>query len=331
MNKTLTKIFIIIFLFIFVYFITDYTQYKIYKTNLKKELKKEKMEINIPTYHTYFYKNYGRTISSFKEKYKDRLHKDFRPANIIENTKKPSIIIFGCSFAYGSFLDNNETFASKLSYYTKRNVYNRALDGCGIQHMYYFLQDDNFFKHISPAPDYVIYLYIENQLERLNATIFPYSILTNGKNLRYKLSGNKLILDKDNFLIKKSFLLRKLILMTDKKYNNQNQERKNLNFKLANKLFLESKKILETKYPNIKFVIIKYDYNYFNVIDNYQENNLETKDMWKILKEEGFIIINTKDIIGKSFDNKYTTEDKYHTNEKAWDLLVPKIVERLEL
>lgn len=197
--------------------------------------------------------------------------------------------------------------------------------------MYYFLQDDNFFKHISPAPDYVIYLYIENQLERLNATIFPYSILTNGKNLRYKLSGNKLILDKDNFLIKKSFLLRKLILMTDKKYNNQNQERKNLNFKLANKLFLESKKILETKYPNIKFVIIKYDYNYFNVIDNYQENNLETKDMWKILKEEGFIIINTKDIIGKSFDNKYTTEDKYHPNEKAWDLLVPKIVERLEL
>lgn len=319
------------FLFVIAYFFADYLSYEFYKVNLQKELKKEERCLEIPTYFSYFYNNYGRTVSSFNEKYKDGMHSDFRKSNIINNTKKPSIIVFGCSFAYGSLLNDNQTFSSKLSSYSKRNVYNRALDGCGIQHMYYLLQDEKFFEHISPNPDYVIYVYIENQLERLNATIFPHSVLTNGANIRYGILNDKLVLKKENLLIKKSFIYRKLVILNDKKRDNRKNIIKNSNFELANKLFLESKKILEEKYPNIKFVILKYDYNYSYIIDNYQDFDLEKADMWNELAKEGFIVLNTKDIIGEKFNIEYTVNDRYHPNEKAWDLLVPKLVERLKL
>ena len=69
----------------------------------------------------------------------------FKPVSIGKYKDKPSIVLFGCSFTWGSYLKENETFASVLSQYTGRTVYNRGLYGTGIPFMYFQLNDNNIF------------------------------------------------------------------------------------------------------------------------------------------------------------------------------------------
>ena len=55
--------------------------------------------------------------------------------------------------------------------------------------------------------------------------------------------------------------------------------------------------------------------------------------MWEVLKSEGFIIIDTQEIIGRKFEynSDDCAEDGYHPSFKTWKLLVPKIIEKLNL
>lgn len=96
------------------------------------------------------------------------------------------------------------------------------------------------------------------------------------------------------------------------------------NFALINELFLQSKAELEKRYPGIKTVILKYNYDYGYEIS-------EIPFLFDTLKDEGFIVLDTKDLTGKTFDLSYTVSDKYHPNEAAWDLIVPKLVQKLKL
>lgn len=65
--------------------------------------------------------------------------------------KKEPIAVFGCSYAYGYKLKEEQSFGYKLSEYTKRPVYNRAYSGLGIQHMLYQLEREDFIrKFLSP-------------------------------------------------------------------------------------------------------------------------------------------------------------------------------------
>ena len=96
---------------------------------------------------------------------------------------------------------------------------------------------------------------------------------------------------------------------------------------MANELFLQSKKKLEEHYPNIKFVILKYN------VENDYELNYETPFMWDFLEKEGFIILDTKDLIGRKFvsNSKDTVKDGYHPSEYAWDLIIPPLIKKLNL
>ena len=91
-----------------------------------------------------------------------------------ENLK--SIFIFGCSYAYGWYLSEHETFAYKLQELTKRKVYNFALPAAGIQHMLYQLQYSDLFKEnnnlLLPPPEYYIYFFIPDHLRRMNVNFF---------------------------------------------------------------------------------------------------------------------------------------------------------------
>ena len=49
-----------------------------------------------------------------------------------ENFKNPPILLFGCSFAYGEYLAQNQTFSYKLSKLLNSPVYNRAIPGFGV-------------------------------------------------------------------------------------------------------------------------------------------------------------------------------------------------------
>ena len=71
MEKIFKVISIVLIFVVFLYFVLDYFLYKTHSLSLQRELKKENIFVEIPAYYTYFFKNYGETLSSFKEKYVD--------------------------------------------------------------------------------------------------------------------------------------------------------------------------------------------------------------------------------------------------------------------
>lgn len=234
-------------------------------------------------------------------------------------------MLFGCSFAYGTQLKENETFAYKFSQLTKRNVYNKSLETCGIQHMYYLLTHPDFFNELPKNPEYAIFIYIPSQLDRLNNYIFPCKILTNGPYLHYDLKNNNLKLRKEITQAYKSFLFKRLLSKIDEINDCKKDSIKQKNMNLAVELFSKSKTLLEEKYPNIKFIILNFN------SEAAGDTSAEMPQMWEILKNNGFRIINSQDLAGRVFTQDDTTPDNIHPNEAVWDLLVPKIVEELKL
>ena len=56
------------------------------------------------------------------------------------------------------------------------------------------------------------------------------------------------------------------------------------------------------------------------------------KEFINKLKNNNFIVISTKEITDENLlDEKYQMPDNHHPTEKAWDLLIPKFIERLKL
>ena len=98
------------------------------------------------------------------------------------------------------------------------------------------------------------------------------------------------------------------------------------NFILFNSILFESKEALQKRYPNIKFVILRYQ------VES-EDNFRELPYMWEALENQGFIIINSSDLIGRKFINNSddTAQDSYHPSEHAWDLLVPPLIKKLNL
>lgn len=248
----------------------------------------------------------------------------FRKEGENNDYNKPSILLFGCSFAYGIGLDDNQSFAYKLSRITERPVYNRAVWASGIQYFYYLVTDGRIFDSIRVKPEYAIYVYIPEHLERIKKPF--HGELNANLNIRYKLEGNNLVLDKTLPLFLYKSALIKTILMHNYYKMADSYTKKEMydNFALINELFLQSKAELEKRYPGIKTVILKYNYDYGYEIS-------EIPFLFDTLKDEGFIVLDTKDLTGKTFDLSYTVSDKYHPNEAAWDLIVPKLVQKLKL
>ena len=215
---------------------------------------------------------------------------------------------------------------------TKRNVFNFSLCACGIQHMLYII-NQNFFVILdnydvsSFPPEYAIFVYIPSHLQRLQSDIFPNIQSINGINLKYYINNDKLTLyDYPSNILYKTFLLKAFHLMLDKKNELNLLEYKYNRFMLANEIFLESKRLLESKFPNIKFIILNYQ------TEN-DESDLEVDFMFDVLKKEGFIVINSSDLIKRKFryNSNDTVKDGEHPSEFAWDILLPKFVKELNL
>lgn len=190
------------------------------------------------------------------------------------------------------------------------------------------LHNKNFYQYIKQEPEYAIYLYIPEHLQRLKANIFPSPMMSYGINLQYKIKNNNLIINKRPLnSFSKTFIVKSLYYQQDLYRNNDNLENKYNNFILANEIFLESKKLLQEKYPNIKFIILNYE------VEDDNSELVELPFMWDILKKEGFIVINSSDLIKRKFkfSSDDTNEDEYHPSEHAWDLLVPKLINELNL
>ncbi len=96
------------------------------------------------------------------------------------------------------------------------------------------------------------------------------------------------------------------------------------NFDFMKLHFLKAQELVKTKFPDSKIVILKYE-------DNFDSDYYNT-ERWKELEDAGFIVLGTYELTGKHLDeDEYKLNDDVHPNEKAWDLIVPALVKKLDL
>lgn len=251
----------------------------------------------------------------------------------IENplSKKNPIILFSCSFTYGNGLEDNETFSYMLGKLTGRPIYNRSKGGWGVQHMYYQLQNKDFYKifinsnsqltsahkqtSVSnanyPNVDYIIYTFIYSHFSRIRTPVcimYPrcYDVF-------YKYTKNKKFkLKKNNFFNSKLVIFHQFMNYLYSKFINPEilYEEEFINY------LKECKQYQEAKFPNAKFVIFLYDL----------PGNINI-----ILKDLGFIIITQKDLgINPEELGKFQLPCG-HPNKLYWEIVTPRIITLLNI
>ena len=118
------------------------------------------------------------------------------------NYQKQPIILAGCSYAYGQGLREEQTFGYKLSHYSQRPVFNIAMQGKGLQHNLFFIQNNMFDKTIK-NPEYFVYVIMVDQIRRLYTTVCFHDYTGYPE---YKLNKrNKLILKNNKYPFFKQF------------------------------------------------------------------------------------------------------------------------------
>lgn len=240
---------------------------------------------------------------------------------VVKKGNKHSIVLFGCSFAYGGGLNEKQTFSYKLAKAANSTVYNRASPGWGAQQMLYQLREENFYNQITP-PDYIIYTFIGDQIYRLNQYQWG-GMWGNRVNLRYKEENGKLAEVKPSFKpLWFLFTVKEMQRLNESYLNSQSHYSKN--FDLYSLIMEESLKTAKKHYPNVKFVILIYSNCYY-------PNKINVAG-FKNLEKDGFIVVKTKDIIKEDLSAPiYHFGQDGHPTEKAWDVIVPALVKKLNL
>ncbi len=251
------------------------------------------------------------------------MNRSFR-GNYGSSNVAPSIIVFGCSFAYGSFIQDKETFAYKLANLTKRPVYNRSIAGWGIQHIYFLTHNETFYEGIEKTPEYAIYIFIPDHMRRMRLLVaHPFS---SGRYYNLTLKNHQLSELKPPIYLLYSSYIGKAICekYTSVKTSPSNMEE---NWELAEKILVESREALKKRYPHIKFVILKYygvDMNPLPWTDN--------EIFWDRLKKDGFIIVDSRDLTGTVLNKEEDlARDYLHPSGKAWDKVIPPLIKKLKL
>lgn len=246
----------------------------------------------------------------------DRLKSIMKPT-IYMNSKKRPLLLMGCSYTYGSGLNNDQLFSTKIAKLTNRTTYNRGIAAGGAQHIYYQLNRDDFYKEV-PDAEYIIYTFIYDHISRLYKHQFTY--FGQETNLRYEIKNGKFEEVKPRFIPMYSFYTVRRIqaAMEEKAVENREQS---FNFFLTT--MRESLKLAKKHYKNVKFVILTF---------KDPSNEVLTEEEVNSLKKEGFIVLDAEKLVGHELTSKeYRVEDGYHPSEKVWDEVTPKITRALNL
>ena len=242
-----------------------------------------------------------------------------RPPDGLEYKNKIPVIIFGCSFAYGAFLKNSQTFSRKLSQILKRPVFNRAIPGGSFQQMYMQTIQDKLYEEI-PYSDTIIYVMMQDHYRRLKVRNFE--VLEPWEGPVFKIKNKKLFhLSRNSIIInylRNSYISRHFNHVLTNKYikNTKNSQ------KLTDEVllyFLESRRELKKHYGNdLKFYVIFY-------------SNITYSDILKKkLEYYGFKTISTDELTNQDLNSpKYVIPNDGHPSEAAWDLLTPLIIEKM--
>ncbi len=308
-------IFINIIIFAGFFFLIDYGIYRHYaKIFYNDHPKSSPIQVfKYMPYHPPYMENLKGYFKGGNNTYEGR-------APVGEEYTKPPIVIFGCSYAYGQYLEPNQTFSYKLSKLTQRPVYNRALPGAAFPLMYFQSTSDALYNEVK-APQDVIYVMIRHHWVR--SLLYYFDVLDVFDMPHYKIKNNKLILDNYdgvffNF-IKSTYLAKHLNHIWAYNYVN-NPKNKNKIVDMAVLYFIQSRKEMEKRWnKKINFTVVLY--NDYNIL--YKD------ELTKKLKENGFNVINTDDLTKEDLkSDKYIMKENNHPSEKAWDLLIPHIINK---
>lgn len=242
--------------------------------------------------------------------------KNYRPIENIQSDK--NILIFGCSFAYGMFLKDNETFSHFLGKLTEYNIYNRSHNGRSAQHMLYQLENKDLIKSL-PKPDYVIYVFIPHHIRRTWLTC-----VGSHKDFYYKKTKN-------NTLKLNSPSIERYITGFFENILNETIGSKKVYYykKWETELYFlhitKSIDLIKKIWGNdVKFIFFAYE-DFYNE-DFYLENLNK-------LEKNGIICIRLSDLSDKNYANNINYrigEFEYHPNAKAWEEITPLFVNYLQ-
>ena len=231
------------------------------------------------------------------------------------NSKKEPIIIMGCSFANGLFLDKKDVVSYKMSQLIDNPIYNRAYNGWGVKQMLYQLENRYIYQEIKKEPKYIIYFFISDHIARLQGHKFnpldrefvPY----------YKEEKGKLIGQNPNILNKLIFSEYFYLLKGRK-------DQEDFKINKTNIYFNEAKKAMQRKWRNTKIVIAIYP--------RYYDNKTKMKEWMDIMRKNGFIVIDISALTDEDLTSlKYQINDRYHPNAEAWDVVLPPLLKELNL
>ena len=244
-----------------------------------------------------------------------------RPPVGLEYTKSP-ITVFGCSFAFGHYLKNNQTFSYKLSKLTQRPVYNRAVPGEAFAEMYHQVTNKEFYDTVKPC-DNVFYIIMFDHYRRLLSTTFEPFEYFQSYNYKYDKKQDKLVLT--NYLpiyrfLNSSYLYR---ILKSKQISTYLESPKNADelTDLAVIHLVKTKEELEKNWnKKINFIVI-----------TYQPQHVQYYDLLKKkLEQNGFVTTDTDILTKENLDlPKYQFAQNLHPTEEAWELLTPLIVSDL--
>ena len=260
------------------------------------------------------------------EKIWNRDYRDSYRLYKVENPTKSSILVFGCSFAFGAFLNHYQTFEYYLSKETNRTVFNYGFGGMGPQNLLYQVSNPKLYEYINEIektpPEYAIYIYIPSHALRIYSN--KYLAYQNPTQLGYDQRNGRLVKSNSFFLFISRFSIIKFFIM---KYLGKTAlQNDNYMSSLLKKYFIQSRDELQKRYPNIKFIIIKHPCS-----KEEKSNNEYYYDCWKQLENEGVIIYDLIEKIDFDVtDSEYMFPDT-HPNEKLWKEITPIIIKDLKL
>lgn len=279
----------------------------------------------------YVYKEQKRLDERDPKEIKFAYHKPFiSDLNSIfwDNTKfryydknsDKTIMILGCSYAYGEGLKNKENLSALLSEALKYNVINAGFGGHGIQSAYKFLKDFWLEKEKKNNVDIFIYVYMKDHLRRIykrnnwfSGEIYPHfeyrdSHLVEIKPIFPYIYASFLFFNLNNRIIHKKLY----------------EELKT--YKDFNIIISELQNTIKKINPNSKTIIlvvpVKYTHEFI------ADNSMFPSNELTFLEELGIKVINAEELTNENLrDEKWYIEDKSHPSSQYRQLIVPKLSE----
>ncbi len=242
--------------------------------------------------------------------------KDFN----LDSQKRP-ILLTGCSFTYGTALNNEEDKVTfKLAELTDRPVYNRSGAGWGPSELLFLLQQEKLYQTVK-EPEYVIYFFIYDHINRIYKARAQAICGYLKPTFRYDAGDGRLKEVTPSFLLSKSyianyynFLWAYRFIPLEKAINDTGEH------------FLESYIEIKKHWKNTKFVIAIYP------TDDMSMSNSEIMSwsIWSRLRNMGITVLDLEEVSPNGFAEN-SAYDGFHPSGEAWDKLLPNIIERLKL